>query len=372
MWIPNVTKIRYKSSSENTQYLINQQYKLIYLGLQPAEILSLREILSNNTYYCNEMNICGVIVSGDDYSTGLSFDEMAYSEDPNISSACAEGDYIATNFTAGDEINCYSPCPSENIEMCGKNGCLTQLEPPICECVSDAWFPEGLGSKCDQFFNIGNINLVLLLWVIIYEPKYNNSDIFTPTKGDPNETEQHEFPTVEPCKPKVENWVVIVIPILTVILLVVGIFIYHRKRKKNYKIEEEKNDEISLNKTTDSENENPPIQPIIQEQTNQPAVQAAPIENRAYMNESDAESIESETGSSRSDQTRTSGTNKIEQNAQTQRSHSPVTETETESETESELSIRTKTKLIEKEIRKVRKDIDFLKNCDDSSVTGIL
>lgn len=171
--------------------------------------------------------------------------------------------------------------------------------------------------------------------------------------------------------PKVENWVVVVIPILTVVLLVVGLFIYLRKRRKNYKIEEEKNDEISLNKTTDSEDENPSIQPVIQQQIDLQAVQA-PIENRAYINQSDAESTESEAESSQSDPTIASRTDQVEQNAETQRSQSPVTETETESETESELSIRTKTKLIEKEIRKVRKDIDFLKNCDDSSVTGIL
>lgn len=160
------------------------------------------------------------------------------------------------------------------------------------------------------------------------------------------------------------------IPLLTVVLLVVGLFIYLRKRKKNYKIEEEKNDEIILNKTTDSEDENPSIPPVIQQQTDLQAVQAVPIENRAYISEPDAESIESEIESSQSDETITSRTDQVEKNVETQ--HSPVTETETESETESELSIRTKTKLIEKEIRKVRKDIDFLKNCDDSSVTGTL
>ena len=83
------------------------------------------------------MNICDGIVSGDEYSTRLSFDEMAYSEIPNLSSACTEGDFIEINFTAGDEITCYSPCPSENIEMCGTNGCIRQFEPPLCECVSD-------------------------------------------------------------------------------------------------------------------------------------------------------------------------------------------------------------------------------------------
>ena len=190
-------------------------------------------------------------------------------------------------------------------------------------------------------------------------------------KGDPNETEQHDFPTVEPCKAKVENWLVVVIPILTVILLAVGIFMYLRKRKKNYKIEEEKNDEISLNKTIDSEDENPSIQSVIQQQTDLQAVQAAPMENRAYINESDTERTETETESSQSDQT-TFRADQAEQNINNQRSQSPVTETETESETESELSIRTKTKIIEKEIRKVRKDIDFLKKCDDSSLTGIL
>ena len=122
------------------------------MGLQPAEILSLREILSNNTYYCYEMKICGVVVSGDDYLTGLSYDEIAYSKDPNLSSACMEGDFIETNFTAGDEIICNSPCPSENIEMCGTNGCLSQLEPPICECVSDPWFPEGIWGQIFQYF----------------------------------------------------------------------------------------------------------------------------------------------------------------------------------------------------------------------------
>ena len=141
--------------------MINQQYKIIYLGLQPAEILSLREILSNNTYYCYEMNICGVVVSGDDYLTGLSYDEIAYSEDPNLSSACTQGDFIKTNFTAGDEISCYSPCPSENIEMCGTNGCLSQLEPPICECVSDPWFPEGLGNK-SEIFTINYPNIIIM------------------------------------------------------------------------------------------------------------------------------------------------------------------------------------------------------------------
>ena len=191
-------------------------------------------------------------------------------------------------------------------------------------------------------------------------------------KGDPNETDQHDFPTVEPCKAKVENWLVVVIPILTIILLAVGLFMYLRKRKKNYKIEEEKNDEISLNKTTDSEDENPSIQPVIQQQTDLQAVQAVSMENRAYINESDTERTESETKSSQSDQTQTFIADQAEQNINNQRSQSPVTETETESETESELSIRTKTKIIEKEIRKVRKDIDFLKKCDDSSLTGIL
>ena len=195
---------------------------------------------------------------------------------------------------------------------------------------------------------------------------------FIPKKGDPNETEQHDFPTVEPCKAKVENWLVVVIPILTIILLAAGLFMYLRKRKKNYKIEEEKNDEISLNKTTYSEDENLSIQPVIQQQTDLQAVQAAPMENRAYINESDTERTESETESSQSDQTRTFRADQVEQNVNNQRSQIPVTETETESETESELSIRTKTKIIEKEIRKVRKDIDFLKKCDDSSVTGIL
>ena len=318
------------------------------------------------------MNICGVIVSGDDYSTGLSFDEMAYSEDPNLSSACTEGDFITTNFTAGDAISCYSPCPSENIEMCGANGCLSQLDPPICECVSDPWFPEGVGyiflyhyQYYDSKSNY-NIDIILIFYINICI-LYLYSCI--PAIGDPNETEQHNFPTVEPCKPKVENWVVVVIPLLTIVLLVVGLFIYLRKRKKNYKIEEEKNDEISLNKTTDSEDE---IPPVIQQQTDLQAVQAVPIENRAYISEPDAESVESEIESSQSDETITSRTDQVEKNVETQRSQSPVTETETESETESELSIRTKTKLIEKEIRKVRKDIDFLKNCDDSSVTGTL
>jgi len=102
------------------------------------------------------MNICGVVVSGNDYLTGLSYDEIAYSEDPNLSSACKQGDFIETNFTAGDEIICNSPCPSENIEICGTNGCLSQLEPPICECVSDPWFPEGLGNKSGNFSNIDN------------------------------------------------------------------------------------------------------------------------------------------------------------------------------------------------------------------------
>ena len=162
------------------------------------------------------------------------------------------------------------------------------------------------------------------------------------------------------------------IPILTVILLAVGLFIYLRKRKKNYKIEEEKNDEISLNKTTDSQDENLSIQPVIQQQTDLQAVQGAPMENRAYINESDTERTETETESSQSDQTQTFRADQAEQNINNQRSQSPVTETETESETESELSIRTKTKIIEKEIRKVRKDIDFLKKCDDSSLTGIL
>ena len=147
---------------------------------------------------------------------------------------------------------------------------------------------------------------------------------------------------------------------------------YLRKRKKNYKIEEEKNDEISLNKTTDSEDENPSIQSVIRQQTDLQAVQAAPAENRAYINESDTERTESETESSHSDQTRTFRADQVEQNVKNQRPQSPVTETETESETESELSIRTKTKIIENEIRKVRKDIDFLKKCDDSPVTGIL
>ena len=154
--------------------------------------------------------------------------------------------------------------------------------------------------------------------------------------------------------------------------MAVGLFIYLRKRKKNYKIEEEKNDEISLNKTTDSQDENLSIQPVIQQQTDLQAVQGAPMENRAYINESDTERTETETESSQSDQTRSPRADQVEQNVHNLRSHSPVTETETESETESELSIRTKTKIIEKEIRKVRKDIDFLKKCDDSSVTGIL
>ena len=97
------------------------------------------------------MNICGVVVSGDDYLTGLSYHEIPYSEDQNLSLACKQGDFIETNFTAGDEITCYSPCPSENIEMCGTNGCLSQFEPPICECVSDPWFPEGLGTNLVTF-----------------------------------------------------------------------------------------------------------------------------------------------------------------------------------------------------------------------------
>ena len=105
------------------------------------------------------MKICGVVVSGDDNLSGLSYDEIAYSEDPNLSSACMEGDFIKTNFTAGDEIICNSPCPSENIEMCGMNGCLSQLKPPICECVSDPWFPEGQGKKSGNFSNI-DINIV--------------------------------------------------------------------------------------------------------------------------------------------------------------------------------------------------------------------
>ena len=113
------------------------------------------------------MNICGVIVSGDDYSTGLSLDEIAYSEDPNLSSACTEGDFITTNFTAGDAISCYSPCPSENIEMCGANGCLSQLDPPICECVSDPWFPEGVGYKPCHFFYIIISIMILNLMIIL-------------------------------------------------------------------------------------------------------------------------------------------------------------------------------------------------------------
>ena len=316
-----------KPTSENTQYVINQQYKLIYIGLLPAEILPLRDILSNNTHYCLETNICGAVVQGDDYSMGISFDEMPYSEAPNLISACSEGDFITTNFTAGDEVTCYSPCPSENVEMCGTNGCLSQLEPPICECISAPWFPE----------------------------------------GDPNETDQLDFPSVEPCKAKVENWVVVVVPILAVILLV-SILVYLRKRKKIYKVEEEKNDEISLNQTNDSDVEHVSVE-------QQQAVRAAPMQNRSYVNDSGDESTASETVSSQSDQSLRINQRVDDQNIESQRQQQNTiteTETDTESETESEVSLRTKTKLVEREIRKVRKDIDFLKTCDDSSVTGIL
>ena len=275
------------------------------------------------------MSICGTVVLGDDYSMGLSFDETAYSKDSNLSLACSEGDFIATNFTTGDEVTCYSPCPSENFDMCGTNGCLSQLDPPVCECVSYPWFPE----------------------------------------GDPTETEQVDFPSIEPCKAKIENWVVVVVPVLAVLLLV-GVFIYLRKRKKNYKIEEEKNDKISLNTTNDSDAENPSIQ--IQEEQ---AVQAAAIQNRAYVNDSADESTGSETVSTHSDQNSRMDRGDDDRNRNhnvTRQSQSSITDAETESETESEVSLRTKTKLVEREIRKVRKDIDFLKKCEDSSVTGTL
>ena len=273
------------------------------------------------------MSICGTVVLGDDYSMGLSFDEMAYSEDRNLSLACSEGDFIATNFTAGDEVTCYSPCPAENVNMCGTNGCLSQLDPPVCECISYPWFPE----------------------------------------GDPTETEQLDFPSIEPCKAKVENWVVVVVPILAVLLLV-GVFMYLTKRKKNYKIEEEKNDQISLNNTNDSDAELPSIQ-------SQQAVQAAPKRNEVHANDSGDESTGSETVSTDSDQSsrmKRGVDDKNRHHNQTRQSHSSINDTETESETESEVSLRTKTKLVEREIRKVRKDIDFLKKCEDSSVTGTL